>query len=91
VQPSWVCEWPEGMQAVEEGRVQERMGSRDTEIRLSEAFTPLERVAISADGNLQRIVRCVCLACVYVGEREGMYVTRCVCVCCDAARTTTLR
>ena len=47
--------WAEGAPAG--GDFVERMTFQDTEIRLSEAFTPIERVAISADGNLQRIVR----------------------------------
>lgn len=30
---------------------------KEVDIQLSTAFTPLERIAIAADGNLQRIVR----------------------------------
>lgn len=34
----------------------ERVGFKDVEIRLPSAFTPLERIAVSAEGDLQRIV-----------------------------------
>lgn len=36
--------------------VMERVGSKDVEIRLPDSFTPLERIAVSAEGDLQRIV-----------------------------------
>lgn len=41
----------------EREEIMERTGSKDVEIRLPEIFTPLERIAISAEGDLQRIVR----------------------------------
>jgi hypothetical protein len=34
----------------------ERVGFKDVEIRLPETFSPLERVALSAEGDLQRII-----------------------------------
>lgn len=34
----------------------ERVGFKDVEIHLPETFTPLERVALSAEGDLQRII-----------------------------------
>jgi len=36
--------------------ISERVGSKDVEIRLPESFSPLERVALSAEGDLQRII-----------------------------------
>ena len=37
-------------------RIVERVGFKDVEIRLPERFSPLERVALSAEGDLQRII-----------------------------------
>jgi len=37
-------------------QIMERVGFKDVEIRLPETFSPLERVALSAEGDLQRII-----------------------------------
>lgn len=36
--------------------ISERVGFKDVEIHLPDAFTPLERIALSAEGDLQRII-----------------------------------
>ena len=48
--------WREEALAQKE-EIMERTGAKDVEIRLPEIFTPLERIAISAEGDLQRILR----------------------------------
>ncbi len=53
-----------------EAIVLERVGSRDVEIRLPSAFTPLERIAVSAEGDLQRIVASYYNAAVAVAIRR---------------------
>lgn len=54
--------------------IEERVGSRDVEIRLPASFTPLERIAISAEGDLQRIVASYYNAAVTVGIRRCLEV-----------------
>jgi hypothetical protein len=52
------------------GLMVERVGSRDMEIRLPPSFTPLERIAVSAEGDLQRIVASYYNAAVAVAIRR---------------------
>lgn len=51
--------------------IRDQTGSCSVDIQLPDSFTAMERVAISSDGNLQRIVR---------SESEGMPLDIYICL-----------